>query len=410
MSDTNQTTTCPNCGRNVERGFRFCDSCGQKLELDSATPTPTLAPEKVDLPKQPEWHTPIEDTSKQAPLLERLRQRRETGKEDDHEEFKPPKMDEPPTGPIAIPAPPAPEPKRDSAPTRELTPARSSVAVEAPKTTPAWRPIVPESPRFTPRVAIIWLIHVLLAFGGGLLLLLVAAAIASMLSNGRTALLELRGLPIFLAGATSVIVFTLLRTGRVRLSSSRRVTAITVVIGFVLLVAGSAIAYRPAPMHSAQMKLDRTLHVYGPSEKQAVDGFEADVSDWNTEVAHYRGDILAPVLSTKPDVTKFRFDASASEETMKGIVDRMGTHALTANNVRMRDALTGLESIYEDELSGINLLTRGVLSGDQALIAQGDTRYKDGNKRAIEFFNLRMKPLLERAGLDVTSFQNTVTG
>src|SRR5207248_1953690 len=106
------------------------------------------------------------------------------------------------------------------------------------------------------------------------------------------------------------------------------------IVGFVILVAAAAVLYRPPVMHDAQMRLDRAIKVYGPDEKAAVDGFEGDIADWNNELDHYRNDILAPALGTKPNISGFRFDASTSEETMKGIVDRMRTHADTANNAR----------------------------------------------------------------------------
>ncbi len=385
------TISCPNCGRSVEPGFRFCDSCGHKLEAPKPPPPPA---------DEPTWHVPIEETSK--PMLERLRERRPERPDDDI--FKPPKpADEPTTGPIAVPTrevvgtkPPPPKP------------------VEAPKPAPAWHPVAKAevAPASTLRVVLTWILHVVIAFICGALLLFAAGTVASLLSNGRTALLELRGLPIFLAGATAVIVFTLLRTGRVRLTASRQITAITVVLGFVLLVGGSAIAYRPATMHTAQQHLDRLLRVYGPTEKQAFDAFEGDITDWNGERDHYRSDILARFLGGKMDAATFRVDASASEETLKGSIDSMNTHADGANNLRVRDALRGLASIYDDQMSGINLLTRGVLEGDagQSLVAQGDTRFKDAGKRLVQYFHLRIEPLLQRAGIDTAGFQTAVSG
>ena len=430
MSDIRETTSCPSCGRSVEPGFRFCDNCGHKLEPPVPPPPAADAPTPAD--EAPAWHVPIEDTSKQPSLLSRMRERRPARDEDD-ELFRPPKRDEAPgRGPTAAdepsagpsarpPAPPAPTPSprpaaaAQSTPERPTTPipsAAPTAVIDGPKP-PAWRPASgDEAPpeAFGPRTGSVWFLHMLIAFAAGAALLLAAGAVASLLSNGRTALLELRGLPVFLGGATSVIVFTLLRTGRARLTLPRRTTAITAVAGFVLLVGGAAVAYRPGEMHVAQEHLDRVLRVYGPTEKEAFDGFEGDIADWNAERDRYRSDILAPVLGSRPNVAQFRVDASSSEETLKGIVDRMGTHADTANNLRVRDALHGLASIYDDQMSGINLLTRGVLSGDQGLISQGDTRYKDAQKRSVQYFDLRLKPLLERAGLDVTSFRDAVAG
>ncbi len=256
---------------------------------------------------------------------------------------------------------------------------------------------------------LVWLLHLVIAFACGALLVAAAGAVASLLSNGRSALLEIRGLPIFIGGATAVVVFTLLRTGRVRSTATRGVIAATVIVGFILLVAGAALLYRPPVMRTAQVRLDRLVRIYGPSEKEAVDGFENDVADWNNELDHYRNDILAPALGTKPNLNRFRFDATASEETMKGIVDQMRTHAGVANNARLREALNGLASVYDDEMSGINLLTRGVINNDQPLIAQGDKRFKEGQKRAVEYVRLRIKPLLERADLNAQTFEGAVT-
>jgi hypothetical protein len=379
--------TCPSCGRSVEPGFRFCDNCGHKLEQPA--------------PDEPTWHVPIEETSK--PMLDRLRQRRDQ-RNDDDELFKPPQApDEPPTGPVAVPP-------RETLATK---PAPTRI-VEATKPAPTWHPVARDElePVSTLRLVLMWILHVVIAFVCGAALLFAAGAVASMLSNGRTALLELRGLPIFLAGATAVIVFTLLRTGRVRLTASRQLTAMTVIAGFVLLVGGSAFAYRPANMHGAQQRLDRILRVYGPAEKQAFEGFEGDITDWNSERDHYRSDILAPYLGGKMDSPTFQVDASASEETLKGAIDSMNTHANGANNLRVRDALQGLASIYDDQMSGINLLTRGVLLGDQGqtLVAQGDTRFKDGGKRAISYFHEQVEPLLNRMGIDPSGFLTAVSG
>ena len=66
----------------------------------------------------------------------------------------------------------------------------------------------------------------------------------------------------------------------------------------------------------------------------------------------------------------------------------------------LRDALGDLAGVFKDELAGIRLLTRGFVSNDQTMIQSGDTTFKDATARAVELFEERVEPILERAEID----------
>jgi hypothetical protein len=119
---------------------------------------------------------------------------------------------------------------------------------------------------------------------------------------------------------------------------------------------------------------------------------------------------LSKARDTETDAAKlakaeetFRVEASGSEEALDGILKRMRSHADGIGHAPLREALTDLTGIFADELSGIHLITRGFVNDDQALIQSGDTRFKDATQRAVEFFDDRVRPILERGDIDPDS-------
>jgi hypothetical protein len=464
------STTCPTCGRAVETGFKFCDFCGAKLEADPKTiESPKAEPEQTQAGSDPSEPA----AGRARSVFGRLRRRRDTddaasalaaGMKPADEapplgpvsrDITPPPTSEraapvstPPRAPPVIePPPPRPEaprpPETPPRPTSQMTKAEDLRAAtsegragisgrlrwrdhvvedDAPDATRAeeiktsWRAVptaaaVP-SRRFTARDGFVFVAHLVIAFLVGAALVGIAAVVASLMSDGRVALLEVRGLPVFIAGASAIIVFALLRTGpRSRLGS--RAVAITVLIGFVVIVIGVALGYQPSLMAEAQSRLDRGLGVFGSDVLQGIDRFEADVDQWNAEVHQYSEVELAKLSKardTEPDAAKlakaeesFRVEASGSEEALDGILKRMRSHADGIGHAPLRESLTDLTGIFADELSGIHLITRGFVNDDQALIQSGDTRFKDATQRAVEFYEDRVRPILERGDIDADS-------
>lgn len=433
------STTCPNCGRAVEAGFKFCDYCGTKLE---AGPSSLAAPGAPASPKK-------DRSSRIDRFRKGLRRRRDT---DDAASALAAGMKSPEEAPPLLPLdditpPPAGSsaaevtkprselPKvedlragaaqgragisgrlrwREDEEKRSRAATASTQRVSTTDTT-TWRPVrsADGAPRgFGGRDGVLFVFHLIAAFLVGAVLVGVAAVVASLTSDGRVALLEVRGLPIFIAGATAIIMFALLRTGP-RRGLSARAVAISVLIGFVVLVTGVAFAYQPSLMRDAQSTLDRALGVFGDDVIEGIDRFEADVDQWNAEVHQYSEVELAKLSKardTETDAAKlaraeqtFSVNASGSEEALDGILKRMRSHADGIEHAPLRDALLDLTGIFADELSGIHLITRGFVNDDQVLIQSGDTRFKDATQRAVEFFDDRIRPILERGDIDADS-------
>jgi hypothetical protein len=70
--------------------------------------------------------------------------------------------------------------------------------------------------------------------------------------------------------------------------------------------------------------------------------------------------------------------------------------------------LQDLAAVYSDELSGIKLITRGFVERDQALIQSGNTRFTTATDRALELFEERVRPLLERGDIDPAPLEDAV--
>ncbi len=428
-----QKTTCPNCNRDVEAGMRFCDACGTKLEAGSHV-TPIAPPDDKDLSEL--W-----DGGGKPPLTERRRARREAKAARKSEASK--AEDVPAPAPVPAVDPPPPRPRSQVTRAEDLKTATSQGRAgisgrlrwqddpaPAPPPAPApappmeeltpepvgattWRPATVVDSASPAAIGALFAVHLVVSLLVGAVLLGIAAVVASLTSDGRVALLEIRGLPIFIGGATSIIVFALLRTGP-RPNAGRRSVAISVFVGFVLLVLGVALAYQPSVMRTAQSRLDRSLGVFGSDVAEGVERFAGDVDQWNFEVQQYRDDHLATVLGSRKSETDakkfakaeqmFRIAAGESESALDGLVKRMRSHADAIRHAPLRDALGDLTAIFAEELTGIRSITRGLTNNDTVLTESGDTRFKDATQRAVDFFEERVRPILERGELDADSF------
>jgi hypothetical protein len=279
----------------------------------------------------------------------------------------------------------------------------------------AWRPVpmptpVAAEPAARPEV-VRFVFHLAIGFLAGAVLLVIATGLTSIITDGSVALLELRGLPIFVGGATSIVVFALLRTsGRTSEFGMRRSTSIgSVVAGLLVLVALAALLYRPAAAERLQPMIERALNVFTPADEAAANGFKQDIDLWNDESSRYRS-ALESSVSSGISFDQFRTRAGETEVELGDLVAQMRTHAKDAQHPGLRDALDDLASIYDEELGGLRLVNRGLLIDGIDLIKAGDKRFKDADARARTFFRDRLKRLLERAGIDSAEFGKAIAG
>lgn len=475
--------TCPNCGRTVEAGFRFCDGCGTKLEV--ASPMSTAAPAPTE-PASPRAPTPPERPPKAGSFFQRVRRlvvqdpepdKPDAGPEDPPTELEaaqpateppreqPPSVEEPSTpGEERVPvaerwrrrraersalgkaeralseSPPALETAPEvTAPAPVERPAgatsRPKTAEElrgalpliggrlrwteeeqpAPEEAPApaiWRPVpIPEEPAAAKSVpwgrVVIQFFAALLAGAIGLLAL---AALASVASDGRVALLEIRGLPIFIGGAVSVVVFALLRTGeRNREQTTRRGAIAGVVVGLVALVVLSAILYQPAIAGKLQPRIERALQVFGSEDAAALESFQDHIVEWNDSAQAYH-DELEVALRNRENVDGLRGSAVQAETTLEGITSEMRSSAEEAQHPELRDTLGDLASIYAEQLGGLRVVNRGLLVDNIELVRTGDARFKEAHERAGTLFQERLRSLLDRGGFDANAFGRAIAG
>jgi len=458
-SPTDGTVTCPNCGRAVEPGFRFCDGCGTNLEAArSATEPPADAlaaaksePEESKKEEPPSSSETVPDARTiqapevkpdepvapegSVPMLERWRRRRAErsalGKAERALADSPQDLEAPAgvTAPVAQPRAPGATSKPKTA--EELHGARPLIGgrlqwapedtdttvdtSEAPAQQPTWRPVpIPEAvpERAGGREAPRFVLHFLIAFLAGGIALLALAALASVVSDGRMSLLETRGLPIFIGGAVSIVVFALLRTSESKRSDparTRRGVIVGVVAGLVGLVVLAAVLYQPAVAGRLQPRIERVLRVFSSEDERAVEQFEGSVIEWNRAAEGYH-DSLEVALREGGDSNRLRGSAAQAETTLEGIGSEMRTSAESAQQPELRDALGDLASIYEDQLGGLRVVNGGLLVDNIDLVRTGDASFKDAHERATTLFQSRLRPLLVRAGLDAQSFGNAIAG
>jgi hypothetical protein len=439
--------TCSNCGRMVEPGFKFCDGCGTKLEplrlerspekpKDEAPPLPredkpllerwrerrknteaadarpaaaTPATAKPPVPAQAPPPLPREDKS----LFDRLRERRKKTEQAD----APPPVTTPSLP--ATPTTPAEETTRRVAIAgrlRSKDKKRGSFRPARPAPPPSWRPVpsdaervvAPERP-LDPATFVLFVAHVLIAFVIGLVVLGVIAGVAAVASEGRWQLLDTRGLPIFIAGASAIIVFALLRTSGREGSRSRAGGIVGVLVGFVALIVGAAILLQPGLAGPEQRRLERVLRVFGPGDVDAAKSFKSDIREWNAGSGRFQASLLT-LRRGDSDLVRFRADAIDAEGALTGTVATMRSHAESVKNARLRDALDDLTAVYEDRLAAFRVVATGFIGGDQKLVEAGNARYQESKARAEEVFTQRLRPLLEDANVNADSFGVVIAG
>lgn len=454
---------CPACGRMVESGFRFCDGCGSSLENKEARTAPQstelISPpypsSRAQVPLLERWRGRLKErraggvtaragTGEPTSLLDRLRRRRGVHSEIAEAEQS---MYEPPPR-LEYGAPPRLEPTAEimdspeaprhvSGATSPPVPAeelRGSIggklqwseeesvlsagsqpeapSVEQQEAFATWRPVaVPtqeEGKGFRPwRFAI----QVLIGFVSGALVLGLVTVIASLASDGTVAVLEMRGLPIFIGGAVSIVVFALLTTGRrtSAIGAKRSGAIATVIAGLVVLIVLAAVVYQPGIAVRAQPRIDRALGIFGAADEEAVVGFQQDIVEWNDASDQYQN-LLEAQLRRGIDFNRFRSRAGAFERTLVDLVAQMRARAGAAQNPELRDALGDLASIYQDQVGGLRTVNRGILIDGLDLVRTGDRRYKDARVRAGALFADRLRALLDRAGFDSDAFGEAIGG
>ncbi|MGH2760954.1 MAG: zinc ribbon domain-containing protein [bacterium] len=428
------SVTCPNCGRVVEAGFRFCDGCGTRLDVDVAPPVVEEAAPETSAPPVPSGAPPRIEAERPAPeesvpFLERWRRRRgersalgkakrALGESPPHLETIPmidgPGTVERPTG--ATSRPKTAEELRGARPAiggRLQWSAAEDEASEGATAQAVWRPLAIPEETVAVQIDGGWgrfALQFVAALLAGGIALLALTALASVASDGRVALLEVRGLPILIGGAVSIIVFALLRTSeRDRVQTTRRGTIVGVVVGLIGLVVLSAILYQPAVAGKLQPRIERALQVFGNEDATALEAFEQRIVEWNESAESYH-DELEVALRNRENVDRLRGSAVEAETTLDGITSEMRASAEQAQHPELRDALGDLTSIYVDQLGGLRLVNRGLLVDNIDLVRTGDARFKEAHERAGALYQARLRSLLDRGGFDADSFGRAIAG
>jgi hypothetical protein len=199
---------------------------------------------------------------------------------------------------------------------------------------------------------------------------------------------------------------------------ARRATATSLFIGFVVIVIAVTLVYQPSVMARAQRQLDRTLGLFGPEVSSNVEEFTAGVDQWNAEVNQFKLSTLKTLIEARRDEEDpqkvadaeetFRIEASKAEAALDGIYKRIRNQADTIEHALLREAMLDLAAVFNDELSGIKQLTRGIVNEDQGLISAGDASFKEATRRAVELYADRVKPLLERGSIDPAPLEGAI--
>jgi hypothetical protein len=249
------------------------------------------------------------------------------------------------------------------------------------------------------------LVQLVASFAAGAIALAIVAVVVTLASRGGVALLEVRGVPVFIAVACSVAVFAFARTAR-----GGSVVAWTLaIVGVLVLVAVGAFLYRPVYLHHAQVRLERSLKVWNNRDSSAVDNFRADLVSWTSTVADYQRDV-AGVVNRHITAQDFRGVAGPTLASLEDATNSMQTHAADAHNAKLKTALANLAGVYVDQLNGLKLVSTGILTNDFNSLRNGDNTFKAARKRAATVFTKQVRPLLERAGFDVGAFEQALTG
>lgn len=402
---------CPYCDRPVEAGFKFCDWCGKPLTKPPEEKKPAEPVEKKE--EKPPAPAPAEPKRRFS-----LRRRRGESVAAQSEAILEQKAKE------GTPAPVVPPPRVEPAPPRAVPPPPPRIepaAATRPIVTPPPRPTTPPPPARVapPAVAperakrgvtaggvVLYLVHLVIAFAAGALVLAAIAVIVALTSEGERTFLEMRGLPVFTGVAVSVAVFAVFR-GTAPGAGWGRGARAAAIVGMLVLVGAGAYVYRPPVLSDAQEPLERLAGVWSDADEQAVETLKGDLLTWNDTVDGYQR-VVAAIIRNEITVEEFRGVARSSEAELEDTIDAMDASALSASNERLRDALSSLVDAYEAQLAALKAVSRGILQGDFQSLQGGDSAYKQAQAAAVERFEERVEPLLERAGFDVESFARAV--
>lgn len=416
-------SVCPKCGRVIEAGFKFCDGCG--ASLSTAPQTPAVPPPTVTLPPSPAAIPVTHRKKRHAPFsLRRVRGRRESHRLDVSVLDSSASFD--------APADVWDEPRHARGATSKLTSAGGLRGARA--AIGGWlqrgstrSSDVPATDLFTqpertltfpsldddgrpPRT--VFVIQLGIAFLAGLVLVVAITAAASLLSDGSIAILEMGGLPIFIGGAASVVVFVLVRsnaTHHAQLGGRRTAALATIVSGLAALVVAAGLLYQPAVARRIQPRIERVLGVFGNEDVRAVNGIREDLEAWNASSKEYQ-QMLEATLREGVDFEQLRRGASDAEGTLDGLILQMREHARLAQHADLRDALDDLVSIFDDQLGGLRVVNRGLILDTLELVRTGDARFKDAENRAKVLYEERLRSLLSRGGFDADAFGELITG
>ena len=420
-ASANAEIMCPNCGHPVEAGFKFCDWCGRPLTSTSPASGEPKPPPAPAVPKPPSGPASSEVAKAESRVVETPVE----AKPDVHArpvvspppaprpsvsqaELKPPPdiaEPKPPTPPLSrpIPSPPPniPPPIRsaaDTTPTRPILRPISTAPAAAVEERPAPAERV-RSSRYFPT----FLLQLVGSFVAGAVVLAIVAVVVTEISSGRTGLLEQKGVPVFIGVAVAVAVFAFFRTGHLDDLLGRALA----VVGLLVLVGAGTYVYRPVYLHTAQIRLERALKVWSDRDASAVDDFRGDLVIWQGSVADYQRDVAA-VVGSHITAAEFRTVAGPTLQSLQEATVSMQTHSTAAGNEKLRDALANLAGVYTDELTGLKLVSTGILTNDFNALRNGDDMYKAARQRAQSVYTGKVRSLLERGGFNTSDFEQAL--
>ena len=265
-----------------------------------------------------------------------------------------------------------------------------------------------------------FVIHLAGSFIVGAIVVVIAAVVADTVTDGDFVLLETRGLPVFIAGATSIILFALLRTGKRSRGWSRAETVTSVIVGFVALVLGSVLLYQPSIMADAQEQLSKALGgVYSEADETAVDQVRASLGAWNGGVDRYKEQLTSiselrkntglDAEALNAGIDRVRVEMSENNDELAGVLTQMRSRAERADDPDLQTALANIAGFYDQQLSGIRAITQGFPAGNSTLVDNGNRRWTQARDSATAYFESDLRALLERGDLDVNEFRTALT-
>jgi hypothetical protein len=153
--------------------------------------------------------------------------------------------------------------------------------------------------------------------------------------------------------------------------------------------------------------MERALKVWNDKDATAVDDFRGDLVSWSGTVAEYQRQV-AGVVNSHITANDFRGVAQTTLSSLQEATVSMQTHAGEAHNDKLRTALGQLAGVYSEELTGLKLVSTGLLTNDFNALRNGDNAYKAARVRANTVFTDKIRPLMERGGFDADAFQQAL--